>query len=209
MPLLWGDSASHHTTVQPKNKISPDIIDIKYTRHPASGVYGHLLPPWLLQRPPNWSPSLCSETSADGPERSGVKFASKFKSLMLAYKVLNGTAPIHLNALAKAYVTTRSLRSSQDCRLAVPTPRLRQSKLFSWPTECYKNRTDPVYLQEILEDPALQRASPTWALTLYFPLCLHSISTLSARHLWQSLTSGFLSTLFYVSCNAISSFVSG
>ena len=31
----------------------------------------------------------------------------KFKSLMLAYKVLNGTAPIYLNALAKAYVTTR------------------------------------------------------------------------------------------------------
>jgi len=55
----------------------------------------------------------------------------KFKSLMLAYKVLNGTAPICLNALAKAYVITRSLRSSQDCRLAVPTPRLRQSKLFS------------------------------------------------------------------------------
>ena len=51
----------------------------------------------------------------------------KFKSLMLAYKVLNGTAPIYLNALAKAYVTTRSLRSS----LAVPTPRLRQSRLFS------------------------------------------------------------------------------
>ncbi|XP_072222428.1 uncharacterized protein [Leuresthes tenuis] len=55
----------------------------------------------------------------------------KFKSLMLAYKVLNGTALIYLNALAKAYVTTRSLRSSQDCRLAAPTPRLRQSKLFS------------------------------------------------------------------------------
>ena len=45
----------------------------------------------------------------------------KFKSLMLAYKVLNGTAPTYLNALAKAYVTTRSLLSSQDCLLAVPT----------------------------------------------------------------------------------------
>ena len=41
------------------------------------------------------------------------------------------TAPIFLNVLAKAYVTTRSLRLSQDCRLAVPTPRLRQSKLFA------------------------------------------------------------------------------
>ena len=53
------------------------------------------------------------------------------QSLMLAYKVLNGTAPIYLSVLEKAYVTTRSLRSSQECRLAVPTPRLRQSKLFS------------------------------------------------------------------------------
>ena len=50
-----------------------------------------------------------------------------FKSLLLAYKVLNGTPPIYLNALAKAYVTTRS----KDCRRAVPTPRLRQSRLFS------------------------------------------------------------------------------
>ena len=55
----------------------------------------------------------------------------KFKSLMLAYKVLKGTAPIYLNPLAKAYVTTRSLRSSMDCRLAVPSPRLRQSRLFA------------------------------------------------------------------------------
>ena len=62
----------------------------------------------------------------------------KFKSLMLAYKVLNGTAPIYPNALAKAYVTTHSLRSSQDCRLAVPTPRSRQSRLF--PTERHQNR---------------------------------------------------------------------
>jgi len=37
-----------------------------------------------------------------------------FKSLMLAFKVLNGTAATYLNALAKAYVTTRSLWSSKD-----------------------------------------------------------------------------------------------
>jgi len=55
----------------------------------------------------------------------------KFKSVMLAYKVLNGTAPIYLNALAKTYVTTRSLRSSKVICVAVPTPRSRQSRLFS------------------------------------------------------------------------------
>ena len=57
----------------------------------------------------------------------------KLKSLMLAYKVLNGTAPIYLNALTKAYVTTRSLRSSQDCRLAVPPPRLKENSVFLKP----------------------------------------------------------------------------
>ena len=111
------------------------------TRHPAPGASHGQLPPWLLQCSPTWSPSLCYETSADGPEPDGASglrsaenstrhpsvhwtpLAIKFKSLMLAYKVLNGTAPIYLNALAKAYVTTRSLHLSKDCRLAVPTPR--------------------------------------------------------------------------------------
>ena len=42
------------------------------TRHPAPGaVYAHL-PPLLLKRPPCWSPSLCCETSTDGPERGGA-----------------------------------------------------------------------------------------------------------------------------------------
>uniref|UniRef100_A0A8C6K7T1 Reverse transcriptase domain-containing protein n=1 Tax=Nothobranchius furzeri TaxID=105023 RepID=A0A8C6K7T1_NOTFU len=55
----------------------------------------------------------------------------KFKLLTLAYKVRDGTAPIYLNPLAKAYVSARPLRSSQDRRLAVPTPRSGQSRLFS------------------------------------------------------------------------------
>ena len=57
--------------------------------------------------------------------------SEKFKSLMSVYKALNGTAPIYLNAIAKAYVTTLSLRSTKDCRLAVSTQCLRQSRLFS------------------------------------------------------------------------------
>uniref|UniRef100_A0A8C6NR39 G-protein coupled receptors family 2 profile 2 domain-containing protein n=1 Tax=Nothobranchius furzeri TaxID=105023 RepID=A0A8C6NR39_NOTFU len=55
----------------------------------------------------------------------------KFKLLTLAYKVRDGTAPIYLNPLAKAYISARPLWSSQDCRLAVPTPRSGQSRLFS------------------------------------------------------------------------------
>uniref|UniRef100_A0A8C6L387 Reverse transcriptase domain-containing protein n=1 Tax=Nothobranchius furzeri TaxID=105023 RepID=A0A8C6L387_NOTFU len=55
----------------------------------------------------------------------------KFKLLTLAYKVRDGTAPIYLNPLAKAYVSARLLRSSQDRLLAVPTPRSGQSRLFS------------------------------------------------------------------------------
>ena len=41
--------------------------------------------------------------------------------------------------------------------------------MVEWPTKCYQNSSVPVYLQETLEDPALQRASPNLALTLYFP----------------------------------------
>ena len=119
----------------------------------------------------------------------------KFKSLMLAYKVLNGTAHIYLNALAKAYVTTRSLRSSQDCRLAVPTPRLRQSESFHasfhdggmtyWalpeqgrPCLSSINSWRPSS-SESISYPSTSLTPLLHALFLYFPLCLHSISTLS------------------------------
>ena len=43
----------------------------------------------------------------------------KFKSLMLAYRVLTGSAPTYLNALVRANVTPRTLRSSSERRLAL------------------------------------------------------------------------------------------
>ncbi|XP_071348004.1 uncharacterized protein [Trachinotus anak] len=55
----------------------------------------------------------------------------KFKSLMLAYKVVSGTAPTYLNALVQEYASSRPLRSSTERRLALPPIRSRQSKLFS------------------------------------------------------------------------------
>src|SRR4029434_7485255 len=45
----------------------------------------------------------------------------KFKSLMLAYRVLAGAAPTYLNALVRANVTSRTLRSSSERRLALPS----------------------------------------------------------------------------------------
>ena len=45
----------------------------------------------------------------------------KFKSLMLAYRVLAGSAPTYLNALVRANVTPRMLRSSSERRLALPS----------------------------------------------------------------------------------------
>ena len=41
----------------------------------------------------------------------------KFKSLMLAYRVISSSAPIYLNALVRAIVTPRTLRSSNECCL--------------------------------------------------------------------------------------------
>src|SRR4029434_2713154 len=52
----------------------------------------------------------------------------KFKSLMLAYRVLDGSARTYLNA----NVTPRMLRSSSERRLALPSVQARQSRLFSF-----------------------------------------------------------------------------
>src|SRR4029434_3099274 len=56
----------------------------------------------------------------------------KFKSLMLAYRVLDGSAPTYLNALVRANVTPRMLRPSTQRRLALPPVQVRQSRLFSF-----------------------------------------------------------------------------
>src|SRR4029434_1949061 len=56
----------------------------------------------------------------------------KLKSLMLAYRVLTGSAPTYLNALVRANVTPRTLRSSSERRLALPSVQARQSRLFSF-----------------------------------------------------------------------------
>ena len=45
----------------------------------------------------------------------------KFKSLMLAYRVLAGSAPTYLNALVRANVTPRTLRSSSSSTLVERT----------------------------------------------------------------------------------------
>ena len=51
---------------------------------------------------------------------------------MLAYRVLAGSAPTYLNALVRANVTPRTLRSSSERRLALPSVQARQSRLFSF-----------------------------------------------------------------------------
>ena len=45
----------------------------------------------------------------------------KFKSFMLAYIVIAGSAPTYLNVLVRANVTPRTLRSSNERRLALPS----------------------------------------------------------------------------------------
>ena len=56
----------------------------------------------------------------------------KFKSLMLAYRVIDGSAPTYLNVRVRANVTPRMPRSPHECRLALPSVQLRQSRLFSF-----------------------------------------------------------------------------
>src|SRR4029434_3059428 len=56
----------------------------------------------------------------------------KFKSLMLAYRVIAGSDPTYLNACVRANVTPRMLRSSNKRCLALPSVQVRQSRLFSF-----------------------------------------------------------------------------
>src|SRR4029434_1689615 len=58
--------------------------------------------------------------------------AAIIKSLMLAYRVIAGSAPTYLNALVRANVTPRMLRLSSECRLSLPSVQVRQSRLFSF-----------------------------------------------------------------------------
>ena len=75
-----------------------------------------------------------------------------------------------------------------------------RSTMVEWPTERYQSRGVPVYLQETLEDPAVQRASPILARTLYFPtsstalylsvlpsmpaLYLHTVTPVTSDRVW-------------------------
>src|SRR4029434_9766604 len=56
----------------------------------------------------------------------------KFKSLMLAHRVIAGSAPTYLNALVRANGTPRMLRSSSERRWALLSVQVRQSRLFSF-----------------------------------------------------------------------------
>ncbi len=45
----------------------------------------------------------------------------KFKTLMLAYRTATGSAPAYFHSLIAIYIPSRSLRSSSEWRLVVPT----------------------------------------------------------------------------------------
>ena len=60
----------------------------------------------------------------------------RFKTLVLAYRAVNGTAPTYLQAMVKPYTPARPLRSAASRRLVAPTlkgpsGRSTRSRLFS------------------------------------------------------------------------------
>jgi len=63
---------------------------------------------------------------------------------MFAYKVLNGTAPIYLNALAKTYVTLvikgLSSSSAYTTLKTIQTLFMCHCNMVELPTECNQNR---------------------------------------------------------------------
>ncbi len=65
----------------------------------------------------------------------------KFKVLMFAYKTTTGAAPIYLNLLVQTYAPSRSLRSTSERRLVVPSQRGTKSlsQTFSWTVPSWWN----------------------------------------------------------------------
>src|SRR4029434_542861 len=64
----------------------------------------------------------------------------KFKSLMLAYRVIAGSAPTYLNALVRANVTPGCCARLVSVVLAMPTVQVRQSRLFSFVVQRWWNK---------------------------------------------------------------------
>src|SRR4029434_2754475 len=97
----------------------------------------------------------------------------KFKSLMLAYRVLTGTAPTYLNALVRVNVTPRMLRSSSERRLALPSVQVRQSRQIGRAVVCSSDLvltgTAPTYLNALVRvnvTPRMLRSSSERRLAL-------------------------------------------
>src|SRR4029434_2494709 len=121
-----------------------------------------IFPYFFTCGPPNEPAGMRDETTTDDPARGGtsgvqptkegtrhpllielhwlpVSARFKFKSLMLTYRGLAGSAPTYLNALVRANVTPRMLRSSSERRLALPSVQVRESTLFSFVVPCWWN----------------------------------------------------------------------
>ncbi len=47
----------------------------------------------------------------------------QFKTLMLAYRTITGSAPTYFHSLLRIYTPSRSLRSASECRFMVPSQR--------------------------------------------------------------------------------------
>ncbi len=59
----------------------------------------------------------------------------QFKTLMLAYRTITGSAPTYFHSLLRTYIPSRSLRSASERRLVVPSQRGSKSlsrKTFSF-----------------------------------------------------------------------------
>ncbi len=70
---------------------------------------------------------------------TGYQWAAriKFKTLMLAYRTITGSAPSYFHSLLRIYIPSRSLRSASERRLVVPSQRgsnsLSRTFLFTFP----------------------------------------------------------------------------
>ena len=122
------------------------------------------------------------------PSVRWAPLATLTESLMLGYKALNGTAPIYLNDSVTPVVKGLSSSSAYTMLKTIQTLFMCRSTMVEWPFERYKNRRVPVYLQETLEDPAHQRASPTPRTYSVLPsipaLCFYTVTPVTSDRAW-------------------------
>src|SRR4029434_9967485 len=128
----------------------------------------------------------------------------KFKSLMLAYSVLDGSAPTYLNNLVRANVTPTMLRSSSERLMALPSVQVQQSRLFSFVVPLWWNEL-PSTTRAGASLSTFKKLLKTLLFREHFPssLALRLVRNLQLQQLHYCTSLSFYLILLYFLCKVV------